>query len=65
MLISLEAKCAERDTLQDWLKALETKGASPQSLSIVRGQLERVRHEIARLKGLDAVGFSSRASTAR
>ena len=59
---SLEAKCAERDELLSWIEALEGEGASLESVAIVRAQLERVLHDIARLKGAGAVGFSLPAS---
>ena len=62
---SLEAKCAERDELLRWLEALEGEGAGPESVAVVRAQLERVLHEIARLKGAEAVGFSLPASAER
>ena len=62
---SLEAKCAERDELVSWIEALEDEGACPESVAIVRAQLERVLHDIARLKGAEAVGFSLSSSAKR
>lgn len=62
---NLEAKCAERDELLGWLEALDDKGACPESIAIVRVQLERVLHDIARLKGTEAVGFSLPSSARR
>ena len=59
---SLESKRAERDELLGWLQALQGEGASLESVAIVRAQLERVLHDIARLKGAGAVGFSLPAS---
>ena len=62
---SLEAKYAERDELLSWIEALEGEGACPESVAIVRAQLERVLHDIARLKGAEAVGFTRPASAKR
>lgn len=62
MSANLEAKCAERNELANWLDALEDEGASPEAEAVVRAQLERVLHDIARLKGAEAVGFSLPAS---
>lgn len=61
----LEAKCAEREELLGWLEALDGEGACPESVAIVRAQLERVLHDIARLKGAEAVGFSLPAGAGR
>lgn len=62
MSANLEAKCAERDELANWLDALEDEGASPEAEAVVRAQLERVLHDIARLKGAETIGFSLPAS---
>ena len=61
----LEAKCAERDELLGWLEALDEEGACPESVAIVRAQLERVLHDIARLTGAEAIGFSLPSSARR
>lgn len=58
MSANLEAKCAEREELLNWLKALEDEGASLEAVAVVRAQLERVLHDIAELKGLAVAGFS-------
>lgn len=62
---NLEAKCAERDELLHWLDALADEGASPEAVAVVQGQLERVIHAVARLKGLEAAGFSPPATAER
>lgn len=62
---NLEAKCAEREELLGWIEALEGEGACPESVAMVRAQLERVFHDIARLKGAKAVGFSPPAGARR
>ena len=64
MSANLEAKCAERDELLNWLEALEGEGAAPEAVAIVRAQLERVLDDIAELKGLKVAGFSLPASEA-
>lgn len=65
MATNLEAKCAERDELLNWLEALEDEGASPEAIAVVQGQLERVLHDIARLKGFETAGFSLPATAER
>lgn len=62
---NLEAKCAERDELLHWLEALAEEGASPEAVAVVQGQLERVLHDIARLKGFGTAGFSHPATAER
>ena len=65
MATNLESKCAERDELLNWLAALEDEGASPEAVAVVQGQLERVLHAIARLKGFETAGFSLPAAAER
>ena len=62
---NLEAKCAEREELLGWLEALGGEGSCPESVAMVRAQLERVLNDIARLKGTGAVGFSRPATAKR
>ena len=62
---NFKAKCAERDELLHWLEALEDEGASPEAVALIQDQLERVLHVIARLKGLEAAGFSRPAGSGR
>ena len=65
MSANLEAKCAERDELLNWLDALEGEGAALEATALVRARLERILDDIAELKGLDAAGFSLPASAGR
>ena len=65
MAANLEAKCAERGALLGWLEALEDEGASPEAIALIQGQLERVLHDIARLKGFETTGFSLPAAAVR
>lgn len=62
---SPEAKCDEQDELLRWIEALEGEGARPESVAVVRAQLERVLHDIDPLKGAEAVGFSLPAGAVR
>lgn len=62
---SLEAKCDERDELLRWIEALEGEGACPESVAVVRAQLERVLHDIDRLNGAETLGFSLPAGAGR
>lgn len=62
VMLSLEAKYAERDALYSWLETLDREGASLESVRLVQAQLDRVLEEIARLSGGQPCGFDVPAS---